>query len=494
MKQQLLAVLTAAMVGIGVIAAAPTPAPEPREVPAQVERVAAVFDGINAYRAAKDLEPLLFSPEISEGSLEWSLEMAESGVFAHSPDPGSHLPRGSSREGEIIASRWDRDALGLVDQWIASPPHEAVLTRDFTVMGVGIAIGDDGKMYGTVHFGRYRDTDALDAYADVRAWLAAIGAEGAASLEPAAPPVPTGPTVARVAGADRFESAVLLSRRYNDPAAAQTVYLVSGEAFADALSAAPAAAQPGGALLLTQREQLPATVAEELARLAPARVVVVGGYGAISAGVETAVRELMPLAQVDRIAGADRYGTSAAIARDAFPGSAEAFVAPGHRFADALSAAPIAARRGAPVLLTPPGELAPALHDFLDERSLVSITVVGGTPSVSAAAERAIADVTGVRASRLSGIDRYATNVLAARRGSVAQQETVLLASGRDFPDALAAVALANRVGPLLLSSASCIPAGTLAMLESTYRPSEVLLLGTEATLGSRVAALEHCD
>lgn len=146
------------------------------------------------------------------------------------------------------------------------------------------------------------------------------------------------------------------------------------------------------------------------------------------------------------------------------------------------------------MLLTPPGELAPALHDFLDQRSLVSITVVGGTPSVSAAAERAIADVTGVRASRLSGIDRYATNALAARRGSVAQQETVLLASGRDFPDALAAVALANRVGPLLLSSASCIRAGTLAMLESTYRPSEVLLLGTEATLGSRVAALEHCD
>ena len=31
-------------------------------------------------------------------------------------------------------------------------------------------------------------------------------------------------------------------------------------------------------------------------------------------------------------------------------------------------------------------------------------------------------------------------------------------------------------------------------MLEGTYRPSEVLLLGTEATLGSRVAALEHCD
>ncbi|MBO1770930.1 cell wall-binding repeat-containing protein [Agrococcus sp. TF02-05] len=486
-----MAVLTAAMVGIGVIAAAPTPAVEPPEVPAQIERVAAVFDGINAYRAAKDLEPLLFSPEISEGSLEWSLEMAETGVFAHSPDPGSHLPRGSSREGEIIASRWDRDALGLVDQWIASPSHEAALTRDYTVMGVGIAIGDEGKMYGTVHFGLYRDPDAIDAFVDVRAWLDAIGAEAAASVEPAAPPVPTGPTVSRVAGADRFESAVLLSRRYNDPATVQTAYLVSGEAFADALSAAPAAAQPGGALLLTQREQLPAAVGEELARLAPARVVVVGGYGAISAGVETAVRELVPLAQVDRIAGADRYATSAAIARDAFPGSAEAFVA--SRFADALSAAPIAAQRGAPVLLTPPGELAPALRDFLGERSLVSITIAGGTPSVSIATERSIIEATALRPSRLAGSDRFATNVLAARRGSVAQRETVLLAPGYDFPDALAAAALANRVGPLLLTAPSCVPAGTLAMLESTYRPSEVVLLGTEADLGAGVAALEHC-
>ena len=103
MKQQLVAVLTAAMVGIGVIAAAPTPAVEPPEVPAQIERVAAVFDRLNAIRAAKDLDPLLFSTQISERSAEWSLAMVEPGVFVPSSDPGSPFTRGSSRDGVLPA-------------------------------------------------------------------------------------------------------------------------------------------------------------------------------------------------------------------------------------------------------------------------------------------------------------------------------------------------------------------------------------------------------
>ena len=86
---------------------------------------------------------------------------------------------------------------------------------------------------------------------------------------------------------------------------------------------------------------------------------------------------------VVRISGANRYSTSAAVSKAAFPnGADEVFVVSGMGFPDALSAGPLAAGRG-PLLLTDPKKLPPSTVEEIKRLKPKKITVVGGPTAVS---------------------------------------------------------------------------------------------------------------
>lgn len=137
--------------------------------------------------------------------------------------------------------------------------------------------------------------------------------------------------VNRLAGSDRYGTAVAVaqdayaSRDYL-PNVAPVVFVASGTNFPDALSAAPAAATLGGPLLLTNPNTLPRGVATEITSLGPAKIVVVGGTGAVSAAVFNQLKALIPTAVVARIAGIDRFATSRAINAAAFAKASAVFV------------------------------------------------------------------------------------------------------------------------------------------------------------------------
>ena len=98
------------------------------------------------------------------------------------------------------------------------------------------------------------------------------------------------------------------------------VYLAVGTNFPDALGAGPLAAANGAPILLvTTNPPIPPAIAAELERLDPERVVIVGGTGVISQAMEDAVAALLPNATVDRLAGGDRYITSALLSESVFP-------------------------------------------------------------------------------------------------------------------------------------------------------------------------------
>ena len=128
--------------------------------------------------------------------------------------------------------------------------------------------------------------------------------------------------VTRLSGQTRYDTAIAVSQRYSPGVAA--AFVATGADFPDALSAAAAAAELGGPLLLTQPNQLPAAVGAELTRLQPQHIYVVGGTGVISAGVATA---LSHIASTERLAGADRYATADAIIRTAFAHTDHAIIA-----------------------------------------------------------------------------------------------------------------------------------------------------------------------
>jgi putative cell wall-binding protein len=304
-----------------------------------------------------------------------------------------------------------------------------------------------------------------------------------------------GMTATRVAGADRYATAAAISRLANaDPSSIHTVYLVTGKNFPDALSVAPAAARPGYGIILIPGDSFTQASIDELRRLNPKLVIFVGGSTSVSSNLVPRVRDLLPGAAVSRIAGADRYETSVLIARHAFPDADEAFVASGESFPDALSAAPAAALANAPVILVPRSSTAAVTAAWMREARPARVTIAGGTPSVSAAvAQQITAAAPGAAVTRIAGSDRYETNRLLAKVAANGPRERVLLASGERFPDALAAAAAAPKVGPLLLTPSSCLQQGTFDMLDDTYSPSRLYVLGSAATLSESVLDQSIC-
>lgn len=113
-------------------------------------------------------------------------------------------------------------------------------------------------------------------------------------------------TVERLSGTNRYQTSVAISEATFPDTAGGTVYLASGTNFPDALSAAPVAGLNGSPLLLVPgtSSTLPTEVANEILRLNPSRVVMLGGESAVSLGMQTAVEALFPAmeAPADRAA------------------------------------------------------------------------------------------------------------------------------------------------------------------------------------------------
>jgi putative cell wall-binding protein len=101
----------------------------------------------------------------------------------------------------------------------------------------------------------------------------------------------TSGSVTRLAGADRYATAVAVSR--GTFASGTTVFVATGMTFPDALGGGPVAGGLPGPLLLVPGTYVPASVAGELQRLDPDTVVVLGGTSAVSNAVTSQISSLL---------------------------------------------------------------------------------------------------------------------------------------------------------------------------------------------------------
>ncbi|WP_370324045.1 cell wall-binding repeat-containing protein [Euzebya sp.] len=175
------------------------------------------------------------------------------------------------------------------------------------------------------------------------------------------------------------------------------VVLASGTAFPDALVAGPLAAGSGRVILLTGADEVPPATRAAVEALAPARVLIAGGVAAVSEAVEAEVGEGRV---TERLGGADRFATAAALVeRTVREGghTDRAFLVSGDDFPDALAAGASVAALGGMLLPLAAGRdlsASGAVADLLERRAdgLVAVTVVGGEAAVSAALADAVAE------------------------------------------------------------------------------------------------------
>ena len=189
-------------------------------------------------------------------------------------------------------------------------------------------------------------------------------------------------SVSRVAGADRYGTAVELAKMYGD---VDKVYIANGQVFPDALSGGALAGHQDAPMLLTKGDHVPNVLADYRAATSPSEVVVLGGSAAISDAVATQV------GATDRLAGSDRYGTAVAIS-EAFgeTGVETTFVASGVDYPDALSGSALAGHLGVPVQLTKPQDLPNGVAAEFERLAPLSAVILGGLAAVGSEPEAEI--------------------------------------------------------------------------------------------------------
>ena len=228
------------------------------------------------------------------------------------------------------------------------------------------------------------------------------------------------------AGGHRYNTAVALAERFvADEGSISTVIIASGETQVDAVTAAGLAGNLTAPVLLTRSHQLPHNVGRFIDEHNITDVVVVGGTAAVPDAIVTALEGLASRPTVERVSGADRYATAAAIGgrlggpNPTWCGSTQtaAIVVNGGEAgrADAIVAGPLAFRLGLPVLLTGADELPEATGVFLAGNKVERVVVVGGEGAVSAGVvDTLIEDVGVVNVQRIAGDSAAATSVAVA--------------------------------------------------------------------------------
>lgn len=294
----------------------------------------------------------------------------------------------------------------------------------------------------------------------------------------------------RLAGADRYATAVAISKAGHPTPGVPVVYVASGATFADALAAAPAAAHRGGQLLLVAEDSVPGSTLDELKRLAPTEIVVVGGQGAVA---DPVMKTLQGVAPTRRIEGGDRYETSRNIVADSFGAVQVAYLATGRDFPDGLSAGAAAGALSAPVLLVDgqAGSVDDETIALLQGKGVTEVRIAGGTGVISSGIQSSLVAAS-ITVKRYAGADRYATSI-AINTAAFATSGNAFIATGADFPDALTGAAAAGAAGdPLYLARQSCVPGGVRSATLGQGVTS-VTLLGGEGALADAVGRLQPC-
>ncbi len=270
--------------------------------------------------------------------------------------------------------------------------------------------------------------------------------------------------VTRISGADRYKTAVEASKEIFKEGS-KFVVVASGEGFADALVGGTLASQIKAPILLVGKDKLSKEVEEELIRLNPDKVFLLGGTNTISDNVFYEIVSLKT--NVKRLYGKNRYETAVKIANQRFEFATETLFIDdyaafnGNDFADALSAAPFVGQQQWMRLIP-----------YVKGGKPAGI-VFGGTSSVPKMVDNEI---------RYSGKDRYETAIkIADAYKDVLKKDIdkIVLVDGTKYPDALSSASVASmKNAAILLTNPKNFTKVTSDYIQNNKNIKEVIIVG----------------
>lgn len=205
-----------------------------------------------------------------------------------------------------------------------------------------------------------------------------------------------------LAGEDRFETAIEISKNWNT---SKEIVIANSTASSDVLCATVLASQLDCPILLTNKENINKNTLKEIKRLKLEKVYIVGGIDVVDENIYKQLEENK--IDTKRISGSDRYETSLEVAKaikEIKNIKTVAIVNGENTLSDAVSIAPIAGQKSIPILLSKEKELGKA-KEFIKYKDIENTYIIGGHDAISEEIEKEIPN-----SERIYGKNRYETN------------------------------------------------------------------------------------
>ena len=290
-----------------------------------------------------------------------------------------------------------------------------------------------------------------------------------------------GPNLQRIAGNSRVETAIAVSRKaYREEV--DTLFLAGYNGDADALAATFMAGKMDAPLLLANSKSLSKDLLDEIHRLSPEEIIILGGENVVSRDIEKELKEY----NTKRIKGSSRIETAVNIANDYYKEAVleEVFIVEYNSLVDALAIGPVAAKTGIPVLLTHRDRVPEKVGEFLKAHKVEEVTIVGGESTVSKKGMDGLSKYVG-KVGRVSGKCRVGTSINIARN-YFEGPHSVLLANGWKNADALIGGYFAGmQDGPILLAGENTLKNDAAEYIKD--KMGDTYILGGQTVISNRV-------
>ena len=243
--------------------------------------------------------------------------------------------------------------------------------------------------------------------------------------------VTTGHALDRLAGKDRFTTAVEISKHLNSEN--RPIVLANARSYVDALSGGSLASASQGRILLVEKDTMPSQTMDEIARNKPSKIYILGGYSSVSLDIENDLKTRCY--EIVRISGQDRYETSQKVVDEIIEKyGAEGLCLVANQM-DAISACAYCGGEK-PILLI---NKSLANDNIGSKYGEMYKFAIGGRDSIS----QDLYDRLGLK-MRIAGRDRYDTAIQISK---LMDGDKVYVASGQNIIDALSLGPLAYQEG-----------------------------------------------
>ena len=284
-------------------------------------------------------------------------------------------------------------------------------------------------------------------------------------------------SVTRISGSDRYDTSFKIQEFLTKDEFSYYAVFASGEGFSDALSAGILAGEFEAPLILVRKDSIPKVISDNYSRITFGRSFLVGGTNSVSKKVEDEIHKNISV--TIRLAGKNRLDTALSIYGPILEKRKELVLGDafssynGYVYADALTAMPYMYQLNK--------------HDM---GPLPLLPYAGEDASIVFGGYNSVPKLVGER-SRIYGADRYKTAVEIAKafKSNLNKDvDTIVLASGEDYPDALCAGPLASsKNAAILLTKSKTLNEDTKEYIKANTNIKNIIIVGGERSISSAV-------